>query len=79
VGTTSVFSPLSAVEERQRYGTYSLFPPVVEAEGMDRQDLLLPGRQLNIIQVWVRVGGPAVTLCRAEAQTLHGTLLLCWV
>lgn len=55
VGTTSFFSPLSSVEERQRYGSYSVFPPVVEAEGMDRQDLLLPGRQLNLIQV--RRGG----------------------
>ncbi|PRW60118.1 glycosyl hydrolase isoform A [Chlorella sorokiniana] len=50
VGTTSFFYPLSSVEERQRYGTYAMFPPVVEAEGMDRQDLLLPGRQLNLIQ-----------------------------
>lgn len=51
VGTTSFSYPLTSVEERQHYGTYAAFPPVVEAEGMDRQDLLLPGRQLNLIQV----------------------------
>ena len=68
VGTTCFFNPLPSVEERQRYGSYAILPPVVEAEGMDRQDLLLPGRQLNLIQV--RRGGLLAVCWWANSVTL---------
>lgn len=35
-------------------GGYSSFSPIVEAEGMDRRDLLLPGLQLNLVQAVAR-------------------------
>lgn len=50
VGTASAF-PFGGVEERQHYGSYASFSPVVEAEGLDRTDLLLPGHQLDLVQV----------------------------
>ena len=69
MGTTSAF-PFGGVEERQRYGSYASFSPVVEAEGLDRTDLLLPGRQLDLIQVragWGVAGGGRASAMRLPA------------
>lgn len=50
VGTTAVWG---MQQEAARFGSLPLLSPVVEAEGWDRKDLTLPGRQLNLIQVWL--------------------------
>lgn len=51
LGTSAVWG---AAREAARFGTLPLLSPVVEAEGWDRADLLLPGRQLSLVQAVAR-------------------------
>lgn len=44
-------APPAAPQMASRSGSYPLVAPVVENEGYDRHSLLLPGSQLDLIQV----------------------------
>ena len=39
-------------QAKERAGSYPLLTPVVESEGYDRHSLLLPGSQMDLIQVF---------------------------
>ena len=43
--------PFTPQQAKERAGTYTVLAPVVESEGHDRHSLLLPGSQMDLIQV----------------------------